>query len=820
MAKYSDDIVKDSILITYDCASKTFSYPASADTMFGVDFGARPFWQVAKEARIMPPDQADNFEETVLEFAVKKTPQVFFAECVLRDASGEKRTYEVGFMCPFPGNQIHITFTDINDRVPADHTCVNAHHCDELTGLLERKCFYNAVQEIMDNDKAGVMAGEYALLHFDVIRFKAINDIFGLEAGDRVLMYIADIIEDCILAGDVACRADADRFHVFTHSSGEDLEKLIHDVLDGVSHYQLPFEIACNVGIFVTGKELLSVDAMIDRAIIAQSVIKGSYTKKLNYYTEDLRHKMLGELEIVGMIQPAFEERHFVVYYQPQYSHTTGHLVGAEALVRWNHPDRGLIAPGVFIPIFEKNGFITKLDLYVFEEVCGFIRRCMDKEYDIVPISSNFSRHDIFLPDFVERLEEIRKRYDVPAEYLRVEITESAAMDNPKYTNDIIRKLHACGYIVEMDDFGSGYSSLNVLKDIELDIIKLDMLFMSQDTESKRGGTILSSIVRMAKWLGMPVIAEGVENVEQADFLRSIGCDCIQGYLYSKPLSEEEYEKILRGATIGIDVIQMEMLDILNANDFWDPKSQETLIFSNYVGAAAIYDYRDGQLEILRVNPKCLQELGNKLTEKDLIESNPWTFFDDENRKTYEDMIKRAIETGEEQECDTWQDIVSSEFGTERFCIHTNIYMIGKSEDACLFYAMIRNVTTEKLQMLEVADNERRFKMMSEQMNIYFWDYDVRTREMRPCFRCIRDLGFPEKFENYPESAIEMGIFPQEVAELYREWHIQIANGVKELEAVIPMTKDCVPFRIRYTTEFDEAGMPIKAYASAAPMEE
>lgn len=816
MANNREENNIDSILITYDCVNKSFTYPASADTQFGVPFDGRPLWQILKEENIMEFDKADNLQDTIQEIAVAKSPQVFFAECYLRDATKARRKYRLGFVCPFPGNQIHITFTDINDEVADSQKGADLPECDELTGLLERRYFYGAVRKIMENDKAGVIAGEYALLHFNVIRFKAINDIFGMEAGDRVLVYIAEIIEDVIKAGDVACRPDADRFLVFTHASGEELEGMLEEILDAMSHYQLPFEIACNVGIYITGTEDLSVDAMIDRAIIAQSIIKGSYTKKYNYYTEELRNQMLGELEIVGMMQPALEERHFVIYYQPQYSHSTGLLVGAEALVRWKHPERGLISPGIFIPIFEKNGFITQLDLYVFEEVCAFIRRSLDKNFHVVPISSNFSRHDIFMPDFVEKLEEIRMKYDVPTKYLRVEITESAVVDNPKYTNEIIRKLHNCGYIVEMDDFGSGYSSLNVLKDIELDIIKLDMLFMSQETESNRGGTILSSIVRMAKWLGMPVIAEGVEHVEQADFLRSIGCDCIQGYLYSKPLPEEEYEEILTGNAVGIDIAQMQLLDILNANDFWDPKSQETLIFSHYVGGAAIFDYHEGEVEILRVNKKYLQEIGMNMTEKDLIECNPWSFFDDANRRIYEDMLKQAIETGEEQECETWRDITSASCGTERFCIRSSVRMIAKSEGSYLFYAMIRNVTAEKMHLLEVADNERRFKMASEQVNIYFWEYTVATHEMRPCFRCMRDLGLPPLLKNYPDSAIEMGVFPEEVADMYRDWHVQIANGVKELEAVIPLTVARIPFRVKYTTEFDESGRPVKAYGSAA----
>lgn len=806
----------DSILITYDCANGSFTYPASADAQFGTQFDGRPLWENLREAGVMDADEADALEERIQVIATEKSPQVSYAECSLRYATGENHRFRFCFMCPFPGSHIYISLTDIDDEILEEEKGGNAPDCDELTGLLKRKAFYSAVKDILENDKEGVAAGEYAMLHLNVIRFKAINDIFGLQAGDRVLVYISEIIEEVLKAGDVVCRTDADRFIIFTHTSGDELKDMIETIIESMSHYQLPFEIACNVGIYVTGPEELQVDAMLDRAILAQSIIKGSYIKKYNYYTEDLRNEMLGELEIVGMMGPALEERHFVVYYQPQYNHSTGMLMGAEALVRWKHPERGIISPGVFIPIFEKNGFITQLDLYVFEEVCAFVRKCIDKKYHVVPISSNFSRHDIFMPDFVEQLEIIRKKYDIPTEYLRIEITESAVVDNPKYTNEIIRKLHDCGYIVEMDDFGSGYSSLNVLKDVELDILKLDMLFMSQETESKRGGTILGSIVRMAKWLGMPVIAEGVENVEQADFLRSIGCECIQGYLYSKPLPEEEYEAKIKEEAIGTEIAKMEFIERLNAYDFWDPKSQETLLFSNYVGGAAILDFHEGQLEILRVNQKYLQEIGMNMSEKDLIECDPWTHLDDENRRKYENMLLRAIKTGEEQECETWRTINSPCFGTETFCIRSTVHLIGKSENSYLFYCMIRNITNEKNYLVEISNKEKRFQIASEQVNIYFWEYVVATKDMRPCFRCIRDLGLPPLLHNYPESAIERGVFPPETAEIFRDWHIQIANGVKELEAVMPLTEKRIPFRVRYTTEFDEFGRPYKAYGSAA----
>lgn len=806
---------KNSILISYDCKRKTFSYPPGRGQN-SLPGETRPLWQILTENGMMSVENAASIRDKIEEISDAELPQVYFSEYPVLRAGRDRSWYRIGFVCAVPGESIQIIFTNIDSEVAAERSLVKQAEYDELTGLYHGNAFSREVDRMLRNRGEEVLSGEYAIVYFDVLRFKAINDIFGMAEGDRLLVFIADTIRQNLKKGDLAARIGSDRFVMCVHMSGSALEELLDRIFAVIAAYALPFQIMCNAGIYVIDKKEIVVDAMIDRAILAQASIKGSYAVTFNYYTEALRNEMLSEQEIVGGMTSALEEKQFVVYYQPQYNHSTGMLVGAEALVRWNHPERGLISPGAFIPLFEKNGFITKLDFYVFERTCSFLRGCMEKKLPLIPISTNFSRHDIFREDFAGRLEEIRTQYDIPVKYLRLEITESAMMGDSHRANEVIRKLHQFGYRVEMDDFGSGYSSLNVLKDIELDLLKLDMLFLSDQSDMNRGGTILSSVVRMAKWLGLPVIAEGVETVNQADFLRSIGCDFVQGYLYSRPLPEEEYAKKLSGGAVGEKIPQMDLIETMNTGNFWNPESLETLIFSNYVGGAAILDYSEGKLELLRVNKKYLQELGMNLSEKELIQSEPLSFFDELNRKVYLDMLKRAVETGEEQECETWRNLSSSCCGKERICIRSNVRMIGKSGENYLFYAMIRNVTAEKNRYTAILDNEKRFKMASEQVNIYYWEYTVATHEMRPCFRCMRDLGLPALLTNYPDSAIEMGIFPPEVADMYRDWHRQIAEGVPELEAVIPLTVGRIPFRVRYTTEFDENGRPVKAYGSAA----
>ncbi len=802
-------------VILYNCATGGFSYPETISEMFTAKFDDRPLWDILKEDGLCAESTANRIQSKINEISSADIPKAFYEEYFIRNTGQEGKWYCIGFVSVIPGAAMTITFTDINDTIAASQRVKQRVEYDELTGLFNRNAFCRKVDALVRDNPENAFAGKYAMVYFDVLRFKAINDMFGMEEGDRVLCYVADLIMRLLGEDGLACRIDSDRFTFFTNTYGEALEQLIEQLLEGLTAYNLPFAIACNVGVYVTVDDQVSAVPMMDRAILAQSKIKGSHTVKFNYYTEELRNDLLSEQEISGIMEEALTNEQFLIYYQPQYNHTTGSLVGAEALVRWKHPERGLISPGLFIPIFERNGFITKLDLYVFEHVCRFLRKCMDQNLPMVPVSSNFSQYDIFQPRFVETLEELRTKYDIPVTYLRVEITESAIVGGSDRVNEIVKKLRECGYVVEMDDFGSGYSSLNVLREVDLDVIKLDMLFLSEKSNNNRGGTIISSIVRMAKWLDLPVIAEGVETMSQADFLRSIGCEYIQGYLYSKPLPEAEFEALLQKNKVETDGLTGDKNLLSDACDFWEPKSQETLIFSNFVGGAAIFEYYNGKAEILRVNRKYLRELGMNLSEKDLIETDPFTFFDEENGSVYSEALKRAVETGEEQECDTWRTVTSSCCGEEKICIRSNVRMIGNKGNHYLFYSTIRNVTTEKEYQKALLDNERRFKMASEHANIYYWEYTVATKEMRPCFRCMRDLGLPALLTDYPNSAIEMGVFPPEVADMYRDWHRQIADGVPELEAVMPLTVGRVPFRVKYTTEFDVNGRPIKAYGSA-----
>ncbi len=297
-------------------------------------------------------------------------------------------------------------------------------------------------------------------------------------------------------------------------------------------------------------------------------------------------NRKLTEKELLSSLDEAIEKGWIFACFQPKVNHSTKRIIGAEALMRWRDPEAGMQYPSDFIPVLENAGMLWKADLAIFERVCSFQERALASDIHPVPVSFNISRFDILHDDYTLSLEEIRKRLG--------------------------------GYKVEMDDFGSGYSSLNVLKDLPFDFIKLDMRFFSGGMTG-RGGAIINAVVQMARWLHTPVIAEGVETEPQADFMESIGCSYIQGYLYSKPVPEEEFRGKLETSASEPVAPAIELPEEMDAGKFWDPSSMETLIFNSYVGGAAIISLRQGRIEILRVNRKYSKEIGLVMSDQEIL---------------------------------------------------------------------------------------------------------------------------------------------------------------------------------------------------------
>lgn len=488
----------------------------------------------------------------------------------------------------------------------------------------------------------------YLLVYGDIDRFKVYNDLFGAPAGDRLLADIGAMIRDLMPAGAAAARLRADHFICCCSRSSFDPDRMLAALDAWFASYREDFTFFVRLGIFPIDDPSLDVNLMCDRALLALRSAKSGYVgSKYVFYDEKLRSSVLKEQELAGEMIAALEGGQFVPYFQPQYRYATGRMIGAEVLARWNHPAKGLLGPTEFIPVFERNGLIATFDYYMWEQACRCLRMWIDgRGVEGAPrLSVNLSRADIYRSDLCTYLEGLVERYDVPAELLHLEITESAYMEAPEQLIGAVTKLRAAGFVVEMDDFGSGYSSLNTLKDVPVDVLKLDMGFLGASASS-RGGLILASVVRMARWLDLPLIAEGVETKQQAAYLASVGCDYMQGYLFSKPVDRETFEKLLEGT--AVEDLAHPFAESLQdgAAEFWDVDSQLSLIFNSYAGPAAIAEYDGETCELIRVNGEFarLLDLADEAASAELVRKNFLGVLQEEDRAALEEALRAASE--------------------------------------------------------------------------------------------------------------------------------------------------------------------------------
>jgi diguanylate cyclase (GGDEF)-like protein len=585
---------------------------------------------------------------------------------------------------------------------------VNEFQKDRLTGLYNRSSFLAKATDMISSKPTGY----YVMASFDIDSFKAINDQFGTEYGDRILKNTADSFMSAFHQMDgICCRMMADQFAALYPYHFIDSQLLKAAAQNAVTMDKGMPSISYSIGRYIIDDLSLPASAMYDRACLAKSTIKKRYDEHIAVFNESMRDQLLEEQKIVSEMKEALYSNQFETWFQPQYSHVDGSLIGAEALVRWRHPEKGLISPGIFIPIFEKNGFVYEVDKYVWNQVCSYLRKWIDEGRNPLPVSVNISRYDIFRDDFVSVLTGLIHQYSLPINLLRIEITESAFALNSDRVVEITKELVSKGFTLEIDDFGSGYSSLNTLKDVPAQIIKLDMKFFAASDDYQRSGLIVESMVRMAKWLNMAVIAEGVETVKQADFLKSIGCFYIHGYLYAKPMPVNEYENLARSSKKQSSMIVLETVENLNNNSFWDPSSLDTLMFSSYLGSACILEYFNHRIELLRANDKFVKSLNSAgMTIDDALKLDWSEYLNEDGRKEWTDTIASALKENDE---------ISAEFVfmnlpgcTPKTHLKSTLRVIARTGDRCLVYCTAENITPQRIAEQKKQETSEQIKFL------------------------------------------------------------------------------------------------------------
>lgn len=422
-------------------------------------------------------------------------------------------------------------------------------YTDEVTGYGNLARFLIEAERIMSANKGK----RYTIWYSDLKNFKYINGMFGYDTGDSLLRYWAEVIRESTHDGETFGRATGDNFVVLREFiSREESRERFRWLAEKIAQFpelaEQGYRAELCSGIYIVGEddEELGINDMLDRANVAQKSVKYRAGSNCAFYSDEMREKILAETELETRMEKALRNGEFKLYFQPKIDIRHGDTIaGGEVLVRWENPEHGLMPPGEFIPLFEKNGFIIKLDEYMFESACKIFRRHLDEGAPIITLSVNVSRLCMRQEGFVERYVAIKNKYRIPDKSIELEFTESIAFHNHVMFRNIVRQFQQNGFLCSMDDFGAGQSSLNILKDIPVDILKLDMLFFREGQDKARAQAVVKGIVDIAQELGIKTVAEGVESMEQVEFLRKTGCDMVQGYVFGKPMPEHDFARYI-----------------------------------------------------------------------------------------------------------------------------------------------------------------------------------------------------------------------------------------------------------------------------------
>ncbi len=408
---------------------------------------------------------------------------------------------------------------------------------DTITGLYTRSAFYHYAQvRLAKTEKPQDM------VMINIEGFSYINERYGEAMGDEMLIHIAKCMRNHATPDALFCRYHADRFVVLCDHTSDEHTNAINAFVK-LLHTNSPLsEFTVKISVYDNVPATLPISVLCDRLAMAMGRITHQYNRDVSYYTSEMSLEIARKHRIEETMADGIAQKEFRVFYQPKHDVKTGAIVGAEALVRWQHPEFGFLTPNEFVPLFEENGFINHLDLYIWETVCEHLHAWVEEGIKPVPISVNASRRDFILVDDKDKLMNAIERNGIDKNYLHIEITESLGVGDSMVARKI-QALHDLGIKIELDDFGAGQSSLSTLRNIPMDVVKLDMSFIKELEQQKE---IVGMIISLVHALGHKTVAEGVETGKQLEILKELGCDMIQGYYYSKPLPEEEYKKYLK----------------------------------------------------------------------------------------------------------------------------------------------------------------------------------------------------------------------------------------------------------------------------------
>ncbi|MFQ8762990.1 MAG: EAL domain-containing protein [Eggerthella lenta] len=687
---------------------------------------------------------------------------------------------------------------------------IEAPRIDAATGLLGKEAFFDEAAAYLRHSGAR----DVSIVCFDVDHFKLFNDLHGLDCGDELLRYLGRALA-LRFSPDGAqplARLAADTFALCaTGIRPERVERILVDIS---SECPNGIDAIVRAGVYRIEDPASPVSIMCDRAVIALRTVKGSYFDRVALYDPGMREALVLEREVVAGIESALREDRIELFLQPKCNIRTGKIVGAEALARWRHPERGIVAPGEFIPLIERNGLVRSLDLRVWEKTAAWIRGLIDEGVQPVPVSVNVSRADIYLVDVAAELHALVERYGIEPSLIEVEITESAYSERPDRIVAAFDELAERGFTVLMDDFGSGYSSLNMLKDINVDVLKIDMRFLDRD--DRRSKDIMESVIRMARWLDLPVIAEGVETREQVNFLLDVGCSYAQGYYYARPMEAAAFEALLTdGSRVQHEqcALQDARRPILDFRDLLHENTISDRMLSSIIGSVALYSYADGDLRLIRGNEayrRLIATLGEGVNGAE-EGGSLLPFVHDEDR----DALVAAAEETVRSCPDDGVEVVVRRMGTNGCHWHKmRLFHLNTTNGSATVYGSVTDVTERMEYMEALRKSEQRFEMTLEASGTVVFELDIPTRTARYSEFLQQAFGLAETVANAPEGFIEQGTVAEESIEDFRAIYRDLYAGAPRTSAVVRAIMgdgSRAWNRVTLLAMPNEAGAPVKA---------
>lgn len=587
------------------------------------------------------------------------------------------------------------TFTTVSDQ---DRECQTKH---VLTGLFFPQGFLARSRQFIPQ----VESGGWCVIAIDILHFRLFNKFHGREAGNRLLRHIADCLEAIRTQyGGVTGYFEGDNFCIVMPWREELTARLRDDILAGVSKLGGAVGVVPVFGVSPIDDPTLPPETFCDRATLALS-----YATPRNHtvcYSPAMDSGLMEEMRLLEEVNGALMRDEFTFFVQPQCDINTGKVVGAESLVRWQHKTKGLVSPGLFVPVLERSGGIYLLDQQVWEKVCQWLRSWIDRGYQPVPISINISRIDIMSMDVPAYLNRLLEKYDLPVKYIKAEITESAYAEEDMIINSTVDRLREGGFLVMMDDFGSGYSSLNMLKSVPVDVIKIDMRFLDiTEEEEQKGIGILESIVNMARLMGLPIIVEGVETQRQEDVLRHMGCRYTQGYYYYKPLPIDQFESLLADERrLDFTGLHCKQVESFHVRELMDGKLFTDTMINNILGPAAIYDVSGQQLEITRVNEQYYRLSGLDAPNNKELGRKIWNSVRDDDRPVFLDLFERAYER---RPAAAEGDLHYLRVDGKVLWVHARVFFLQEKEEHRLFFLSLTDISSLQERRREQARTEQ-----------------------------------------------------------------------------------------------------------------